>query len=76
VTAAGWLTSGRQFCGTETVKVTNNTLRYLAAMALRWLDSACGSPDWCEGVDLDQDGDVNFVDLALFNGCCIEVTAE
>jgi hypothetical protein len=45
-------------------------------MASRWLDSACGSPDWCEGADLDQDGDVNFADLALFNGCCIEVIAE
>ncbi|MHC4620886.1 MAG: hypothetical protein ACYTEQ_24330 [Planctomycetota bacterium] len=33
-------------------------------------------PDWCGGVDLDQNSLVNFRDFALFDGCCIEVVGD
>jgi hypothetical protein len=76
VTATGLLTSGQQFYGTETIKITDGTFEHLAGLASRWLEATCSQPDWCEGVDLDQDGAVNFVDFALFNGCRIQVIPE
>jgi len=76
VTATGWLTSGQQFYGTDIVKITSNALKYLAGLASYWLEGDCGKPDWCGGVDVDQDSVVNFVDFALFDGCCIEIGAE
>jgi hypothetical protein len=48
----------------------------VADLASYWLESGCGKPDWCGGVDLNQDSSVDFVDFALFDGCCIEVVAE
>jgi hypothetical protein len=76
VTAGGWLTSGQQFYGTEMIKVTTNYLKYLNSLASYWLEAGCGKPDWCGGVDMDQDSAVDFLDFALFDGCCIEVVAE
>jgi hypothetical protein len=76
VTAIGLLTSGQQFYGTDTVKITNNALEHLADLASYWLEESCGQPDWCAGLDLDQDGALDFVDFALFDGCCIEVVDD
>jgi hypothetical protein len=73
VRVVGSLTSGQQFYGTDTIKITSNYLKYLGTLASRWLQTGCGKPDWCSGLDLNQDSSVNFVDLALFDGCCIEV---
>ncbi|MHC4423509.1 MAG: LamG-like jellyroll fold domain-containing protein, partial [Planctomycetota bacterium] len=69
----GSFISGQQFYGTDTIKITTNTFEYLAVLATYWLEAECGKPDWCEGADLDRDSVVNFVDFALFDGCCIEV---
>jgi len=47
-----------------------------AVLARHWLDTGCQSPDWCEGADLDLDGDVDWDDLDyllegwLTNGEC------
>ena len=76
VTVAGSLTSGQQFYGTDTIKITTNYFEYLAVLASHWLEAGCGKPDWCGGADLDQDSLVNFSDFALFDGCCIEVVKE
>jgi len=76
VTAIGRLTSGQQFYGTDIVKVTSNALKYLASLASYWLEAGCGKPDWCGGLDVDQDSVVNFVDFALFDGCCVEIIGE
>jgi len=76
VTVTGSFTTGQQFYGTDTVKITNNLLKYLAGLASYWLEEGCGKPDWCGGLDLDQDSAVNFVDFALFDGCCIEIITE
>jgi hypothetical protein len=67
------LTSGQQFYGTDTIKITSNYLKYLGTLASRWLEAGCGKPDWCNGLDLDQDSEVDFADYALFDACCIEV---
>ncbi|MHC4624459.1 MAG: hypothetical protein ACYS4W_11220 [Planctomycetota bacterium] len=48
----------------------------MADLASYRLELGCGKRDWCGGVDLNQDSSVDFVDLALFDGCCIEVIAE
>jgi hypothetical protein len=68
----GSLTSGQQFYGTDTLKITNNALKHLADLSSYWLEESCDQPDWCGGLDLDQNGALDFVDLALFDGCCIE----
>jgi hypothetical protein len=76
VMVVGSLTSGQQFYGTDTIKITTNYFEYLAVLASHWLEADCGTPDWCGGADLDQDSLVNFVDFALFDGCCIEIVRE
>ncbi|MHC4624037.1 MAG: right-handed parallel beta-helix repeat-containing protein [Planctomycetota bacterium] len=76
VTVAGSLSTGQLFCGTDMIKITTNYFKGLAALASQWLQTDCGRPDWCAGFDLDRNSVVDFVDFALFDGCCIEVTAE
>jgi hypothetical protein len=73
VMVIGSFTSGQQFFGTDTIKVTTNYFKHLGVLASYWLEAECDKPDWCEGADLDQDSGVDFVDLALYDGCCIEV---
>lgn len=37
-----------------------------ATFANCWLKKGCGEPDWCSGVDLNNSGSVDFVDLGIF----------
>ncbi|MHC4623027.1 MAG: hypothetical protein ACYS4W_03900, partial [Planctomycetota bacterium] len=67
---------GQKFYGTETIKITANYLKYVEDLAAYWLADECGKPDWCGGIDLDQNSRVDFVDFALFDGCCIEVVGD
>jgi predicted outer membrane repeat protein len=76
VTVEGALTDGWRFCGQDRIKIVNSDFEYLANLASYWLAADCGKPDWCGGLDLDQDGAVDFADFALFDGCCIEVVSE
>jgi hypothetical protein len=75
IAVAGYLTSGRRFRGTDTIRMANNKLKHLGILATNWL-SVCSAPDWCNGADLDQDSVVNFVDFALLDGCCFEVIKD
>jgi hypothetical protein len=76
VIVIGLLNDGRNFYGTDTIRIINNKLGYVADLASYWLQADCGPPDWCDGFDLDHNGMVNFVDFALTEGCCIEVIEE
>ena len=76
VTVIGLLTSGQYFYGTDTIKIINKTFEYLGVLASHWLEAGCGAPDWCGGVDLDHSSMVDFVDFAMFDGCCIEVIRQ
>ncbi len=76
VTVIGLLSNCEYFYGTDTIRIISGNLKYLAVLSSYWLETACGTPDWCGGVDLDQDSVVNFVDFALFDGCCIEVVKD
>ncbi len=37
-----------------------------ATFALQWYANDCNDPNWCDGGDLDRDGDVDCNDLGLF----------
>ncbi|HUW17923.1 MAG TPA: hypothetical protein VMW16_01320 [Sedimentisphaerales bacterium] len=37
-----------------------------AIFASHWNDSNCDDPNWCDGADLDRDGDVDYNDVELF----------
>jgi hypothetical protein len=45
-----------------------------AVLASYWGDTVCSDPNWCEGVDLDTDGDIDIYDLALFTDFWLEKT--
>jgi len=75
IAVVGYLTSGRSFRGMDTIKILTDKIKHLAIVASHWL-SACSGPDWCGGADLDQDTFVNFVDVALVDGCCFEVIKD
>jgi hypothetical protein len=76
VTVLGTLTSGRQFYGTDTIKIIDHHFECLAVFASYWLQTECGKPDWCGGFDLNEDSVVNFLDFAMFDACCIEIITE
>ncbi len=73
VTVVGNLIDGRQFMGTDTIRVNDRSFERLAELADYWLAVDCNGPDWCGGLDSNEDGVVNFGDFALLGGCCIEV---
>ncbi len=37
-----------------------------AIYSLQWINDNCNEPEWCEGADIDRDGDVDHKDLGLF----------
>ena len=74
VVVMGQLTTGRYFYGTDTIKIKTNNLEYLTVLTSYWLEAGCAEPHWCEGSDINQDGTVDFIDFAIFDGCCLEFT--
>jgi len=46
-----------------------------AIFASCWQAGTCDDPDWCEGADLDSDGDVDVHDLAFFGEYWLDTTA-
>jgi hypothetical protein len=70
IVVEGSLVDGRRFRGSDTVKIVNDRFRLLPALASYWLQTGCGRPDWCGGLDRNQDGIVDFADFALLDGCC------
>jgi len=76
VIVIGLLTSGQYFYGTDTIRIITNKLGYIADLASYWLQADCGPPDWCGGLDVDQDSVVDWLDFAMSDGCCIEVIEE
>jgi hypothetical protein len=76
VRVIGSLSNGEYFYGTDIIRIINGGLKYVAVLASHWLEAGCGVPDWCGGVDLNHSSTVDFVDFALFDGCCIEVVKD
>ena len=66
------LTTGQYFYGTDTIRIKTNNLEYLAVLTSHWLRTDCKKPHWCEDSDINQDGTVDFIDFAFFDGCCLE----
>jgi hypothetical protein len=73
VTVTGRLTSGQYFCGSNTIRIITNKLGYVVDLAYYWLHADCGPPDWCGGLDVDQDSVIDWLDFAMSDGCCIEI---
>jgi len=76
VTVIGRLTSGQYFYGTDKIRIITNKVGYVANLASYWLGADCGPPDWCGGLDVDQDSIVDWLDFAMSDGCCFEVIEE
>ena len=76
IKVTGSLTTGQQFYGTDTIKITDRAFEYLGLFVSYWLEADCAQPDWCEGADLNRDSVVNFLDFALLDRCYIELTEE
>lgn len=38
----------------------------LVLYAEQWIGQNCGQPDWCQGMDLDQSGEIDLQDFAIF----------
>jgi len=76
VTVTGRLISCEYFVGSDTIKIITHNMTYLAELSSYYLQAGCGEPDWCGGTDIDRNSAVDFVDFALFDGCCIEVVKE
>jgi len=72
VVVIGRLTNSQYFYGTDTIRIKTNNLEYLAVLTSHWLRTDCKKPHWCEDSDINQDGTVDFIDFALFDGCCLE----
>jgi len=45
-----------------------------AVLASHWQETGCSDPNWCEGTDLDADGNVDCNDLTLFVDYWLERT--
>jgi len=76
ITVTGSLTSGRYFYGTDTIKIISKPFEHLADLAFHWLETNCNKPDWCIGLDINQDSIVNFIDFALYNSYLTETVEE
>jgi hypothetical protein len=62
-----WLKTTRcNSCSCDFNKDTKVDFADFAILASHWQATDCGCPGWCQGTDLDTDGDVNFNDLMLF----------
>lgn len=49
-------------------------LKDFAVLVSHWQRSSCSSPDWCEGADLNEDGNVTIDDLKAFVRFWLEQT--
>ena len=76
VAVVGRLSSGQYFYGTDQIKIVHDQLGTLLAVVTHWLAEDCAKPKWCAGADINQDGQVNLVDYALLDGCCVEVMGQ
>ncbi|MHC4755365.1 MAG: right-handed parallel beta-helix repeat-containing protein [Planctomycetota bacterium] len=75
ITATGRLHNGYQFYGTDTIQVFDRRLQKLADISSAWLE-ICQNPNLCLDADLNGDGIVNFLDLAMIDERFIEIIAE
>ncbi|MFC1783466.1 right-handed parallel beta-helix repeat-containing protein, partial [Planctomycetota bacterium] len=72
VAVFGYLTEGTVFYGTASVRIITPGLGELAELSAYWLRSGCEKPDWCGGLDLNRDSEVNMLDFALLGKSEIE----
>lgn len=74
LTITGELIDGTRFKGSDTIRIIHH--HGLAPLVSHWLGADCIEPDWCDGLDFNQDSVVNFVDFALLNECRMELIEE
>jgi len=73
IVVMGAFSSGGYFYGTDNIKIVPNRMKSLNMITSQWLNNDCGEPDWCDGLDVDDNTVINFIDMTLYNTCCFEV---
>ena len=63
--ATGSLASGHYFYAVDEIRILDNRMEHLIALAANWLAEDCGKPDWCDGQDINTDTVVDFRDFVL-----------
>ena len=61
----GHLTSGHYFYGIDEIRILDNRMEHLLALASNWLKEDCGKPHWCNGQDINADSVVDLRDFVL-----------
>lgn len=68
-----WLgTTGYKLRSCDFNKDNTVNLIDFARLASSWRLTDCGYPDWCQGTDLDADGDVDFNEFVVFANSWLE----
>jgi hypothetical protein len=76
LTVAGFLTDGNIFLGSSTVRMITPGTKDIGELSLYWLNADCVQPDFCDGIDLNRDSLVNFLDYALLQNSQVEFVSE
>jgi hypothetical protein len=72
LTVFGFLKDGSIFYGRSTVRIIAPGPKEVAELASSWLQGDCDYPDWCDGMDMNKDSIVNFLDYPLLMNSQVE----
>jgi len=76
LTVAGFLTDGNIFLGNSNVRVITPGMKEVQELAYYWLSADCNPGNMCNGMDLNGDSIVNFMDFALLQGIEVEFISQ
>ena len=72
----GFFTDGSIFFGESGIRINPAGMKEVSELSSYWLQSGCEPPKWCDGLDLNRDGNVNIQDYPLLLNSEVEFTVE